>query len=596
MSAASRPRSPSPSTSRHRRRKSGERLPSLSASAKQQLGGCNITKAISGWCACFWVFLLLVCFPISWHLVFPDDTSRGPGDGLRRKLTLDILAAFRDGNWDTVSKGVEERISNGGLIIGNASGVQFEKELGWIQLGGEYAIASETKMITSLTIYKVIEYTVQYPNGLRPQSRVNEFIESWSKDPTDHAYNVTLEHLLSFTTGFDNEKIEQVKCFVPRYSTTWAECVDELAAVPITYKPGKSFRYGAFHLVVAAAMAMKALGKNLETSSWEDTVRELVYEPVGIVAEPDFSGCRSDFPYFFPWWGNWFKGPSSMRFPDFAAGMRMTGREYAKILDHVQFRSLLEPVLLDYFTKDHTTKVTQWTGHVGPPDYVTMGTWHYAQGCWLSCDEASTYIEEGWTYDLAEYACQGRGRPIPRVVHSLGFWGFYAWMDFTDGFWGVFVYSWAVGAVRMMWLSFCISFTMATFWAWWTGGWQECEYVNPLLCRHPQYYCCWCIGHWPDGIFPPLRQSAQWEFWRRWCWPQMLADSASSRLRSRDALVRELLSDPDSELEEGEEFSDPDGSVSGSGSESQEEGDAAADRQSARSLEWQEQQQRRRGR
>lgn len=34
------------------------------------------------------------------------------------------------------------------------------------------------------------------------------------------------------------------------------------------------------------------------------------------------------------------------------------------------------------------------------------------------------------------------------VVHSLGFWGFYAWMDFTHGYYGVLVFSSAIELAR----------------------------------------------------------------------------------------------------------------------------------------------------
>jgi len=403
------------------------------------------------------VTLWAVCLPIGWYLTFPTRWSRGPGDQLRRKLDENIVASLVSGDWSKVDDGFD--LLNAGLIIGDASGVKFEADRGWISLDGEYAIASETKMITSLTIYKVIEKTA---GRLRPESRVNEFIDSWSKNESDMSCHVTLAHLLSFTTGFSKIGIDRVNCYTPRHATTWAACVDELAGVRVVGEPGTSFRYGAFHLVVAAAMALRALGRPLETASWEATVDELVFQPAGIVARPNFAGCRSDFPMFFPLWGEWSKGPSYMDFPDFASGMRMTGREYQRILAHLQFGSLLPPDLLAQLTADHTTQVTHWQGKVGPPADLEFGTWHYAQGCWLACDAASDAVEAGLlTAKVAERELCGPTAPVPKVVHSVGFWGFYAWMDMTNQYYGVLVYSWAVDMIRTTWISIWISLFMS---------------------------------------------------------------------------------------------------------------------------------------
>ena len=44
-----------------------------------------------------------------------------------------------------------------------------------------------------------------------------------------------------------------------------------------------------------------------------------------------------------------------------------------------------------------------------------------------------------------------------RILHSNGFWGFYPWIDFEEGYWGVFVHSWQIDAVNMFYLSIAAS-------------------------------------------------------------------------------------------------------------------------------------------
>merc|ERR1719329_494968 len=130
-----------------------------------------------------WVFL---------RTLTHDVYALVPGDEVRRRMQDSIIEALRTDDWLQVEKIFHT--SNAALIIGDASGPRWEASFGVISLDEEYAVASQSKMMTALTIYGLIGAS----NGtLRLDSLVSDFIEAWPRD------NVTLEHLLAQTAGFE---------------------------------------------------------------------------------------------------------------------------------------------------------------------------------------------------------------------------------------------------------------------------------------------------------------------------------------------------------------------------------------------------------
>ena len=54
------------------------------------------------------------------------------------------------------------------------------------------------------------------------------------------------------------------------------------------------------------------------------------------------------------------------------------------------------------------------------------------------------------SYQAARSYCPDGPDP---VIHSSGFWGFYPWVDFELGYWGVFVHSWMIDCITMFYFS-----------------------------------------------------------------------------------------------------------------------------------------------
>ena len=421
-------------------------------------------------------FSLLPFFVIvSFSVIFGDGTAAGPGDFIRRELQGDIVSALQSGSWAKVQSGFEsiDVGTNSALLVGNARGTQWELARGWISLDDEYAIASESKMIASLTVYRVMQHS-----NLTLDSSPAEYFESWAGDE-----DLTLEHLLAFTSGFLDSRDDGSCALNGGGETSWAECVDELATLDRGV-PGVAFNYGSWHLVVACAMAQRALDRPLSSAAWDRTVKEELFAPVGIKDAVNYEGISSDIPESMPFFGQWF-WDTSEDFPGFAHGMHMSGRQYAKVLKSLQFEGLLdgtdfgggsmanetnETAGLTAFVADRTADV-DWHGDLGGNAGLDVGAWHYAQGAWLACDAASEAADSdgklGRSDGVAASSLCG-AVPTPHVVHSVGYWGAYFWMDLTNGYYGVFVHSWAIDMRNMYWigvtLSVFVSLLMVGLW------------------------------------------------------------------------------------------------------------------------------------
>ena len=427
-------------------------------------------------CVFFSVLTLVVVFPTRTD----DDTpSDSPGDATRRALEPDVLAALASNNWDGVREAFEGLQANCALMIGDASGVRFEAENGWISLDTKYSIASQSKVVAALTIYRLARRS---GGALAPTSPVRDFVPEW---PAENG--ATLEHLLGFTTGFTHD--EKVTGFGTAETCarrpedeqpSWEACVREIAALPLAFAPGESFVYGPWHLVVAAAMAHRALDRPLTRAAWARSVEEEVFAPAGISGRPDYCGVTADFPAGFPWFGAWYTGGVENRFPDFSAGLCMSGRDLRRFQHELLFN---EPDLAN-FTRDRTRAATAFRLADWDEDDLSFsrGTWHYAQGAWLACDAAADARSTGLV--RADELCGDA--PSPRVVHSFGIWGCYAWIDLTNGYYGVFMHSWAVDLRNMFWIGLSLSVTCACAFG------ALCARVCAARC------CAGCVGA-PNG-------------------------------------------------------------------------------------------------
>ena len=326
-------------------------------------------------CAFFAVLTVAVVFPTPADDAVPSDN---PGDATRRALEPKVLAALASDDWDGVRAAFAGAQANAALMIGDASGLRFEAQNGWLSLDAPHSIASQSKVVAALTIYRLARRS---GGALAPSTRVRALVPEW---PPEN--DATLEHLLGFTTGFTHDDSVTGLFDAPTCARrpaddarapSWAGCVAEIAAMPLAFAPGESFvcvcarpragggsrrlaspsgtklrppksppspplstRYGPWHLVVAAAMAHRALGRPLTAAAWERSVEEEVYRPAGIAGKPDYCGATADFPAGFPGFGAWYAGGPANRFPDFSAGLCMSARDLRRFQHELLFNEV----------------------------------------------------------------------------------------------------------------------------------------------------------------------------------------------------------------------------------------------------------------
>lgn len=294
--------------------------------------------------------------------------------------------------WDELRASIDQtELEEIVVIFGDHNGAQFVHEKGSTQRQ-PVPIASASKLMTAILILKIIdEGTVSLTD--HPQ----QYLSWWTNDPTDPRSQVTLEQLLSFTSGFSGDSGlvgEGIPC-VEDADTSLAECAQVIYEEFFGNEPGESFYYGPAHMHIAAAMVTAATGEN-----WEGLFRRLLYEPLNMTSLTGYQIPSTDNPRA-------------------SGGLISTPNNYAKVLTSLVNNELLSQESMQELTRDRTPIGTQFISVPSTAD--EHGDWHYALGCWRECTESeySALCDE------------------PGVVSSPGAFGFYPWVDQKNGYWGI---------------------------------------------------------------------------------------------------------------------------------------------------------------
>ncbi|WP_337658969.1 serine hydrolase domain-containing protein [Sphingorhabdus sp. Alg231-15] len=268
------------------------------------------------------------------------------------------------------------------IIIGDSNGIIFEYEKGVFPVSQQRLIASSTKWFTSATIMRLVE------NGVMDLSdHPQQYLSYWTSDPADPRSEITLEQLLSFTSGFNASP--RVDSCVADGSTTIQTCAEEIYGFDIASDPGTTFAYGPHHMQIAAAMAERATGLPFNT-----IFRDIIANPLGM---------SQASTYLSP----------SISNPRAAGGAATTSRDYALFLQAILNGSLIAD--RDRFLEDRTDAVTFL---FRPDGAEESGDWHYALGAWLECD-ADPFVP----------ACTEA-----QIYSSPGSFGWTPWIDFQNGY------------------------------------------------------------------------------------------------------------------------------------------------------------------
>ena len=291
--------------------------------------------------------------------------------------------------WDTLRDAIDAcDVDDLTVLFGTGDGIVFSHVKGDSAPDRTYLIASASKWLTSITALSLVEDGL-WTLGDHPQ----QHLSWWSDDATDPRSRVTLEQLLSFTSGAWGA-MDDVPCVEDGDSTLEA-CAQVIHDDFFTWEPGTAFYYGPPHMQVAAAMASATTGER-----WNRLFRDHVATPLGLPASAAFAVPSLDNPRA-------------------AGGATASGEDYAAVLTALVAGELLSPASLEVMAADHTGDGV--TLEYRPGTAADGRDWHYALGCWRECEDA-TYGPE----------CDQ-----PGVLSSPGAFGFYPFWDQARGFWGV---------------------------------------------------------------------------------------------------------------------------------------------------------------
>ena len=126
-----------------------------------------------------------------------------------------------------------------------------------------YESASTSKLVSAVIILRLVEQ-----GYLNLTDKPQDWVFTWPISNSDSLFNVTLAHLLSFTSGLTAEP------FCLNFgSADFETCVTNIATTNASngITPGHQFYYASTHLQVAGLMAIKARG----FATWQDVFGDL---------------------------------------------------------------------------------------------------------------------------------------------------------------------------------------------------------------------------------------------------------------------------------------------------------------------------------
>jgi CubicO group peptidase (beta-lactamase class C family) len=273
-----------------------------------------------------------------------------------------------------------------GLAIYDAQGVKrFERMYGTFAPDQRVAVASASKMVAGLVIFRVVD------QGFLTLDSTTGAVLGWAGPQGA----ITLRQLLSFTSGLERE----AGCTLLA-GISLADCVALIGGQPLVAAPGTRFDYGSTHLAVAARMAEVVTGQ-----SWTNLFASQLKTPLGL-GSPGF-----EF-YTAP------RQAVGTTNPLIAGGLRATMNEYATLLA-LEFNRGVHQGNALIGTALFTAQASEpYPGAVigNSPFTATTLNFHYGLASWLECAPPAV-------------GCN--------VLSSPGAFGFTPWIDRDGGYYAV---------------------------------------------------------------------------------------------------------------------------------------------------------------
>lgn len=279
-----------------------------------------------------------------------------------------------------------ESLPGGAMLIGTRQGLLFERHFGSYNANTVVPIASASKLASAIRIVQLIDRGL-----IDPEAPVSTYLPAF----TGAKASMTVRQLFSHTSGYGNDSADPV---LLDDTLTLAQAVDEIAcchAFPAGYSVGGQFAYGGVSMHIGGRVAEVVSGQD-----WEDGWQAELGAPLGI-SSIDWQGLGPTQNYMI------------------AGSARSKLRDYGQLL-HLLLnegwsngRRLLSRDAVFRFWHDNVGNLPV----IDPPPTASAPVL-YGLGSWL---------------DNTRPASQ---RPL---IHSLGAFGFFPWVDFQNGLYGVFM-------------------------------------------------------------------------------------------------------------------------------------------------------------
>ena len=315
-----------------------------------------------------------------------------------------------DDPWKIVRSTLEanQNIRNAVVVVGTKDdGRLLVTEKGRLGITSSSTLesASLIKWITGVTILKLVQEGVIESLNDHPQ----QYLDWWTSDPNDMRSNVTIQQLLSFTSGFQGKPISVTQtppCIRgdddTTTTTTIEECAKQIYNDWFEYIPGTTYYYSPSHHQILASIGLAATGK----SSWQSLFEEYVALPLNMTQTI-------------------YNVPSESN-PRVAGGAISSADDIeAFLLKGILRKKLLDSDFVDTMKADGTPSDEvhfEYSPMTTSGDNINNSSFHYGIGSvWLECPKK--------IFDNCA--------PDQIIVSSTGAYGFHAWIDFKTGIYGI---------------------------------------------------------------------------------------------------------------------------------------------------------------
>jgi CubicO group peptidase (beta-lactamase class C family) len=230
--------------------------------------------------------LVTIIILFSTSLALPQEPSQSTGPEIRIN---EVLEPIRQKHRVPALAGAI--VTAEGLVTRGAAGVRKAGTEIPATVEDKWHLGSDTKAMTATLIGVLVEH-----GKLKWETTIEQVFPDIAAELQPELRGVTILHLLSHRAGLP-ANIPWIVVSKPGLSVSEQrlESVKRLAKIKLLSAPGKTYLYSNLGYVIAGAMAEKTM-----SSSWEDLITKLVFEPLGM-KNAGFGGMGTPGEIDQPW-------------------------------------------------------------------------------------------------------------------------------------------------------------------------------------------------------------------------------------------------------------------------------------------------------